>query len=329
MPEFTIQAENLKEPVRVDKLLSDHFPSISRSAWKRLFQEGRITVNGFVAKPSTRVHNGDVVTGEMPGLQSTAIEPEPLPLNIVYEDADIVVIDKPAGLITHPSPNRLHGTLVNALLHHCNELSTTGGRMKPGIVHRLDKLTSGVMVAAKTDQAHEALARQFKEHTISRKYLALVHGEPRQLSGTLESPISRNPKHRLKMTGQAEQGRKALTRYRLLSASEGLSLVELELHTGRTHQIRVHLSEMNHPVVGDALYGKGRTLPARLDPQTRSALRQLKRQALHAYHLGFLHPCTSEPMAFESPLPQDMKAAVKALGLEKNLHLPDTPARIK
>ncbi len=328
MRKFTIQATELNGPVRVDKFLSDKSLANSRSGLKSAFSEGKIRINDFVAKPSTKVHNGDTVSGEVPDPESETIDPEPIPLSIVFEDDSIVVIDKQAGLITHPSPNRLQGTLVNALLYHCGGLSGIGGAMQAGIVHRLDKLTSGIMVAAKKDDAHRELARQFKEHTISRKYLALVHGELEQLSGRIESAISRNPKHRLKMTGKNEEGKKAGTRYKVLARTDGVSLVELELETGRTHQIRVHLSEMNHPVVGDALYGKGRTLPAKMAPEKRAALRQLKRQALHAYHLGFIHPFRGESMVFESPLPEDINAAIKVLGLEENLQLPDKAERV-
>ncbi len=328
MQKFEIRAEDLTEPVRVDKFLSDNFTSISRSALKQSFHKGRIKINDFVAKPSVKVQNGDTVSGEVHDPQSATVQPEPISLNVVYEDSDIIVIDKPAGLVTHPSPNRMEGTLVNALLHHCGALSGIGGRLQPGIVHRLDKLTSGVMVAAKTDDAHRGLAGQFKDHSISRKYLALVHGELENLSGRIESAISRNPKHRLKMTGRNQGGRRAGTRYQVLAAADGFSLVELELETGRTHQIRVHLSEMNHPVAGDALYGKGRTLPASLGPEKRSALRQLKRQALHAYHLGFIHPRKGEHMVFESPLPEDIRAAIKSLQLEGFLQLPEKPGRV-
>lgn len=301
----------------------------TRSRLKQLFGQGLVLVNGQAAAPSARLRNGDVITADIPDPAPPGLLPEPIPLTIIHQDKDIVVIDKPAGLLSHPTPSRTTGTLVNALLYYCHDLSGVGGWIKPGIVHRLDKLTSGVMVAAKNDQAHHALAEQFKVHSIDRKYLAVVFGEMRLLSGTIETVIGRNPKHRLKMTGMAGRGRRAVTRYRVLGRSNGFSLVELTLETGRTHQIRVQLSEKNHPVAGDALYGKGRTIPDGLSQEQRAALRRLRRQALHAFRLGITHPATGERMVFESPLPEDMLTVAESLSLLEGVRLPAKPGRVE
>lgn len=328
MVHFNLQVKNLESPQRLDLFLSaqENFPS--RSRLQALLEDGRILLNAKTAKPSARVKNGDTVSGEFPAPSPSRLEPEAIPLSILYEDADLIVVDKPAGLVTHPTPSLFTGTLVNALLYHCQDLSGVGGRIKPGIVHRLDKLTSGVMVAAKNDRAHHGLAAQFKAHTIDRRYLALVHGEMEKLAGRIETVIGRNPAHRLKMTGRVVKGRRAVTNYRVLGRQHGFSLIECRLETGRTHQIRVHLSETNHPVVGDALYGKGRA-PAKLTPAQGAALRHLKRQALHAYRLGFVHPRTGETLTFVSPLPPDLRAALAALGLTAGLTLSENSGRVQ
>jgi len=320
---------SLDAPLRVDQFLSRQPGLPSRSRLKALFHEGRITVNGKPALPSARLKIGDAIIADVPDPVAAGLEPEPIPLTVIYEDRHIIVFDKPAGLLTHPTPGRSTGTLVNALLYHCHDLSGVGGSIKPGIVHRLDKLTSGVMVAAKTDLAHHGLAAQFKAHSIDRKYLAVVYGEMEKLSGSFETVIGRNPHHRLKMTSHTEKGRRAVTRFSTLARNNGMSLVELTLETGRTHQIRVHLSDHNHPVAGDALYGKGRTVPARLKPEPRAALRRLDRQALHAYRLGFDHPSTGLRMVFESPLPPDIAVVASSLGLLTGVKLPARSGRVQ
>ena len=202
---------------------------------------------------------------------------------------------------------------MNALLYHCKDLSGVGGVLKPGIVHRLDKLTSGVMVCAKTDQAHLGLSQQFKEHSIERRYLALVWGRLEQEEGKIESLIARNPRHRLKMTGKAKQGKLAITEWKVLERFSHFTLIECRLYTGRTHQIRVHFSEIGHPVVGDSLYGKGRAVSAKFSSELKSALRAMKRQALHAYLLGFRHPISGKWMEFRSDLPEDFCSLLNAI----------------
>ena len=329
MARHSFHISRLDSPLRVDQFLARQPGLPSRSRLKALFREGRITLNGKPAPASARLKIGDAVIADVPDPVAAGLAPEPIPLTVIYEDRELFVFDKPAGLLTHPTPGRVTGTLVNALLYHCRGLSGVGGAIKPGIVHRLDKLTSGVMVAAKTDLAHHGLAAQFKAHTIDRQYLAVVYGEMEKLSGSFETVIGRNPRHRLKMTSRTEKGRRAVTRFRALSRHNGMSLVELTLETGRTHQIRVHLSEHNHPVAGDALYGKGRAVPARLRPDARSALRRLDRQALHAFRLGFDHPATAERMVFESPLPPDLAVVASCLGLLTGVKLPARPGRVQ
>jgi 23S rRNA pseudouridine1911/1915/1917 synthase len=326
---YSFQVTDLDSPIRIDQYLAQLKEMPTRSRLKQLFKQGRILVNNEPARVSTKVRAGDSIVAEIPDPAVPELAPEPIPLVAVYEDEHIIVVDKPAGLLTHPTPSRTTGTLVNALLHHCKDLSGVGGWIKPGIVHRLDKLTSGVLVAAKSDAAHQGLADQFKEHSIDRRYLAIVYGELEKLTGTIETVIGRNPRHRLKMTGRTGRGRKAVTNYRIMSRGGGFSLVELNLETGRTHQIRVHLSEKNHPVVGDPLYGKGRTAPHKLSPEQRSALNHLKRQALHAFRLGFRHPVTDELMAFESPLPEDIRAVALTLGLLSGIELVEKPRRVE
>ncbi len=329
MPKKVFYPHDLDSPVRVDQYIARQEGAPSRSALRPLFDQGKVLVNKSAARPSTRVQNGDVISADLPEPKDRAPVAEPIPVPIIFQDQHLVVVEKPSGIITHPTPARNSGTLVNALLHHCGRLSGIGGRIKPGIVHRLDKLTSGVMVAAKTDAAHVELAKQFKEHTIKRMYLALVFGEMEKLEGSIETLITRNLAHRLKMTTRSGQGRRALTHYRVLARAKGFSLIQCQLETGRTHQIRVQLSESNHPVVGDPLYGKGRTVSTRLASHERSAVRHLKRQALHAYYLGFTHPATREWMAFQSPLPEDMGSVLAALDLDSGLDLPATSSRVE
>ncbi len=276
-------------------------------------------MNGKKVKPAAKLHPGDNVEVIVPDPEPDWPEPEPIALNVIYEDRHLIVIDKPAGLTVHPVAGKTRGTLVNALLHHCTDLSGIGGKLKPGIVHRLDKLTSGVMVAAKTDKAHTGLARQFKEHSVKRRYIALVHGSMEKDTGTITSPISRGRRYRLKMTGRAAQGKTAVTHWSVKKRYSFFNLVDCRLETGRTHQIRVHLSESGHPLVGDPLYGKGRQPPSRLGSAARSAVRHMKRQALHAYLLGFTHPVSGKYMQFTSEPPADILGLIRALeedGLE-------------
>jgi 23S rRNA pseudouridine1911/1915/1917 synthase len=239
-------------------------------------------------------------------------QPEDLPLAMVYADADLVVIDKPAGLSVHPGAGRPAGTLVNALLHHVRDLSGVGGVLRPGIVHRLDRGTSGLLVVAKHDAAHRALARQFAERSVEKEYLAVVLGVPASAAGRIDLPIGRDPRRRLTMSVRAPRARAALTEWRRVEVFDGAALLRVRLHTGRTHQIRVHLASLGHPIAGDAAYGGTRTPPAR-GVRARQALAALSRPALHSARLAFTHPTSGERLTFESALPADLEALLRGL----------------
>ncbi len=317
MEKRVIQAESLPvEGARLDSFLAGQPGLGSRTRLQHLIEEGRVSLNGKIVKASSKVRPGDRIEVELPDPTPDQALPEDIPLTILYEDEHLIVLDKPAGMLSHPYPGRMSGTLVNALLFHCRDLAGIGGKIKPGIVHRLDKLTSGVMIAAKSDAAHQGLAKQFKDHTLTRAYLALVHGKVEKERGTIQSLIGRNPRHRLKMTGRVSRGKTAITHFQVKARYPGFTLLECRLETGRTHQIRVHLSEAGHPLLGDPLYGHGRQPPSRLSPAQHSALKHLKRQALHAYLLGFIHPITGQRLEFSSEPPPDLKAVLKALRQE-------------
>jgi len=290
---------------RLDIFLGAELLGVSRAQIKRLIDGGQIQVNGAPAKASTRLRGGEAVSIRWLPPQAPTAQSEAIPLRILYEDGDLIVIDKPAGMVVHPAAGHPGGTLVNALLYHCQDLSGIGGELRPGIVHRLDKDTSGVMVATKNDQTHVALAQQFKQHSINRRYLGLLHGLLTPMSGRIESAIGRHPNHRLKISSSSRQTKEAITHWRVLELFEAdrLSLVELRLETGRTHQIRVHFSERNLPLVHDPLYG-GRARTAELtDTRLRKLAQQLPGQALHARLLGFIHPRQQRYLEFSSEPP--------------------------
>ena len=241
---------------------------------------------------------------------------EEIPLEVLYEDGDLVVVNKPPGMVVHPGAGTSGGTLVNALLAHCRDLSGIGGTLRPGIVHRIDKDTSGVLVVAKNDRAHQSLSDQFKEHTIKRVYLALVFGSPKGEKGRIESAIGRHPVDRKRMSGKSGRGKHAVTHWQVLGRFAGITLVRLKLETGRTHQIRVHLSETGHPLVGDPVYGGSGRLAGISDPQLKGLIRALDRQALHAKTLGFIHPTTGKYLEFDTDLPEDMARIIAYLEKE-------------
>jgi 23S rRNA pseudouridine1911/1915/1917 synthase len=282
---FTVERGGM----RLDQYLAACLPEYSRSRLQVLAKAGQITLNGSVAKPSAKLRTGDVLQIVEPPLEPSSIEAQAIPLDILFEDADLVVLNKPAGLVVHPASGHRDGTLVNALLHHCQSLSGIGGVERPGIVHRLDKETSGCLVVAKNDEAHRSLVRQFAGREVHKVYLALAAGRFRKTSGEIDQPIGRHPIHRQRMA-VVERGRPARTTWRVSSELPGGTLVECTLHTGRTHQIRVHLKHLGHPVLGDEVYGKRAGFP---------------RQMLHAWRLGFAHPRTGERLNFESPIPPD------------------------
>jgi 23S rRNA pseudouridine1911/1915/1917 synthase len=285
---------------RLDQVLADSDPELSRSSAARLARSGEVRHNGRPAKPSEQVKEGDVIEYAVPDPVSLAPAAEAIPLRIAYQDEDLVVVDKPAGMVTHPAPGHHSGTLVHALLGLGGSWSSAGGEARPGIVHRLDMGTSGLILAARTDVAHRALAAQLQDRRLSRTYLAIVRGGMREEAGIIDAPIARHPRQRLRMA-VVEGGRDARTRYRVLERRSGHTLLRCDLETGRTHQIRVHLAAERHPVAGDDLYGHRRGG----DPE---------RPMLHAWRLRLQHPGTGEEMAFEAPPPEDFRGYWSSLG---------------
>ena len=287
---------------RLDVFVARRLPELTRSRVRRLIDAGLVAIDGRpAAKAGVRLEPGQAVRLTLPPPAPSELEPEPIPLRIVYEDDDLLVVDKPAGMAVHPSPGHSRHTLVHAVLAHCPDLSGIGGEGRPGIVHRLDKDTSGLIIVAKHDAAHLSLARQLKERKVEKTYLALVEGRVEPTQGVIDGPLGRHPRHRKKMA-VVERGREARTRYRLLREVDGRSLVEVRPETGRTHQIRVHLASIGHPVVGDALYGRG-----------GAAVPSLRRQFLHAQRLAFRHPRTGDRLELEAPLAEDLREALAEL----------------
>jgi 23S rRNA pseudouridine1911/1915/1917 synthase len=293
---------------RLDVMLVEEIAGVSRSQLARHIAEGAVTVNGERVVPSRKVRAGDVVLWTPPPPTPVDLLPEAIPLRILHEDRWLVVLDKPPGLVVHPAPGHEDGTLVNALLAHCRDLRGIGGELRPGIVHRLDKDTSGVMVVAKDDATMNALGAAFKVHAIKRVYQALVVGRPAHASGRIDTLHGRDPRDRKKFSSRVRTGRNAVTDWRLAEPLGEASMLEAELHTGRTHQVRVHFAAMGCPILGDATYGK----PPR-DPDLREIARVLGRQALHARHLGFEHPATKEWLDVQSEPPADFQRALAAL----------------
>jgi len=286
--------------LRLDQFLALELPQFSRSRIQHLIRNKFVVINGSPGRPRDLVREGDRIALTEPPPEQIDARPEAIPLNVLYEDDDLIVINKPAGLVVHPGAGQREHTLVNALLHHFPKLSGIGGKERPGIVHRLDKETSGCLVAAKNDEAHRGLSAQFANRRVEKIYLALVAGKLRKLSGMIEESIGRHPKDRKRMSVEAKRGRAARTEYRVVNSSEEISLVECRLHSGRTHQIRVHLHHLGHPVLGDKIYG-GRF--AKMFP----------RQMLHAWKLGFAHPRDGNLVSFEAPLPPDFQQPVSSL----------------
>jgi 23S rRNA pseudouridine1911/1915/1917 synthase len=311
-PVVSIRVNSEDSAKRLDVFLSQKNPVLSRSRIKRLIEKGNVQVGGRQAKAGLRLRENDLVTLILPEPQRMEIQAQPIPLTILYEDAHIIVVDKPAGMVVHPGAGNYSGTLVNALLHHCPDLSGIGGVLRPGIVHRLDKDTSGVLVVAKNDLAHRFLSEQFGKHSTKRKYMGLVFGQLPE-AGRIDATIGRHPTHRKKMSARPRKGKEARTHWKVIERFRTFSLVEFRLETGRTHQIRVHLSSMGHPILGDPLYG-GRRRLASVEPFfLRRGLQGLGRQALHAASLGFVHPVTGETLEFSSPLPEDLREVIALL----------------
>ena len=292
-------------------------PPLSRSRLKSLIQQGNVSDGSVtITDPSATVKQGAAYRITLPPPEAAEPEGQDIPLTVVFEDNDLIVIDKPAGMTVHPAPGAPRDTLVNALIAHCGDsLSGIGGVRRPGIVHRIDKDTSGLLVVAKNDRAHSALATRFAAHDIDRAYRAVCFGHPVPPSGTIDAAVGRHPKDRKRMAVVNEmKGRYAVTHYRSLERPDGAALLECRLETGRTHQIRVHLSHIGHPLVGDPVYGRGHgARVSKIPLAARDAVRHFPRQALHAAVLGFDHPVTGEPLSFESPLPQDLVTLLRAL----------------
>ena len=311
--QITITLPANTRPERLDRALARLVPALSRSRLKALIEAGQVSRDGApVREPSTRVKAGQNFAIIIPNPQPATPAAQPIALTILYEDADLIVVDKPAGLVVHPAPGNLDLTLVNALLAHCGEsLTGIGGVLRPGIVHRLDKDTSGVLVAAKSARAHAGLVEQFARRAVARRYLAVVWGSPSPAAGAVEAPIGRSPANRKKMAVVARGGKAALTRYRTLARYAGgaAALLECRLATGRTHQIRVHLAHIGHAVLGDAVYGRTR----RGASAVAAAAARIGRQALHANSLGFVHPVSGEALSFASEPPDDMKELMASL----------------
>lgn len=288
---LNVQAE--EEQTRIDKYLSKQLETLSRSYLQKLLKEGQVLVNGSPVKPNYKVIQEDEIRISVPKDQEPAIEPEDLPLEILYEDQDLLVVNKPKDMVVHPAAGHYSHTLVNALMFHCkDQLSGINGILRPGIVHRIDKDTTGALVVCKNDMAHQSLAAQLAVHSITRRYRAIVHGVLKEDQGTIEGSIGRHPTERKKMAVHVRNGKPAVTHYQVLKRLKGYTYVECRLETGRTHQIRVHMASIGHPLLGDELYGP-----------KKCPLKNLHGQTLHAMILGFQHPRTGEYMEFTAPLP--------------------------
>lgn len=312
---FALQVSKKHHGMRLDQFIGESGLGLSRSQAKKLVEEEAILLNQRAAKPSTHLKTGDLVSGFLPTPSPPDLVPEPLALSILYEDASLIVINKAPGMVVHPAPGNPSGTLVNALLHHCKDLQAIHGMPRPGIVHRLDKGTSGVMVVAKNEWAYQQLAKQFKNRTVEKVYLGIVYGKFNQDEGSIEAEIGRHPKERKRMSIRTRRGRPALTQWRVLERLGGFALLEVFPQTGRTHQIRVHLSSIGHPLIGDPLYGRKGRAGLTHDPLLRGCTERMNRQALHAYRIRFSHPSTGERVEFVAPLPDDMKALLDWLRL--------------
>ncbi len=291
MSRISYLVENLENDIRIDKWICEQNQEISRSMLQKLLKENQVTVNGKTVSKSYKVADGDEIILDIPEPVELDVLPENIPIEIVYEDDDLLVVNKPKGMVVHPAAGNYNGTLVNALLYHCKgRLSSINGVIRPGIVHRIDKNTSGLLIVAKTDKAHTGLAEQIKAHTFTREYQAVICGRLKESNGTIEAPIGRHPVDRKKMCVTEKNSKEARTEYTVLNEFNGYSHIKLKLYTGRTHQIRVHMSYIGHPVYGDDVYGKASKL--------------CEGQCLHAKKIGFIHPISGDYLEFDSELPE-------------------------
>lgn len=299
MEQIQLTIEEQHDGERIDKVIAELNEQWSRSQVQQWLKEGHVLVNGKAVKPNYKCHVDDEVVISIPSPEPLDVAPEPIPLDIYYEDADVLVVNKPRGMVVHPAPGHMHGTLVNALLAHCQDLSGINGVLRPGIVHRIDKDTSGLLMIAKNDLAHESLVNQLVNKTVTRKYVAIVHGVIPHDYGTIDAPIGRDPRDRQSMA-VVENGKEAVTHFRVLERFEHYTFLECQLETGRTHQIRVHMKYIGYPLAGDPKYGPRKTLP-------------IDGQALHAGVLGFHHPRTGEYFQFEAPIPHEFERLLDML----------------
>ena len=301
---FSVTDEEAGE--RLDSFLTARIPDWSRARLQRLIEDAEVLVNGHAAKSSYKTRPRDEIEIELTSLPAATFFPEAIPIEIVHEDPDLIVVNKPAGMVVHPASGISSGTLANALAFHFQQLSNTAGAVRPGIVHRLDKGTSGLLVVAKTEVAHENLADQFRAREVFKSYVALAHGQVQSNRGQIEQPIARDPRNRTRMAVNSG-GRPSLSLYRVREGFDRFTRLDVELKTGRTHQIRVHLAWLKHPVVGDEVYGGGRDKTV-ADAQIRGAIAKLERQFLHAHELGFRHPRTGQSVRFNAPLPVELSS---------------------
>ena len=294
MSEYRFQITEDMEEERIDKCVAMLIDSLSRSYIQKIIKSGQVFVNGIAVKPSYQVKCDDEVTFDLPPSQEPDIVAEDIPLEVLYEDGDVIVVNKPKGMVVHPAAGHYSGTLVNALMHHCGDsLSGINGVMRPGIVHRIDMDTTGSLIVCKNDKAHESIAAQLKEHSINRRYHAICHGVLKEDEGVIHKPIGRHPTERKKMAVNERNGKDAITHYKVLQRFKDYTYIECRLETGRTHQIRVHMASIGHPLLGDEVYAAGRKSPFKLQGQT-----------LHAKILGFIHPTTGDYVEADAPLPE-------------------------
>ncbi len=312
--EIQLEVDAEAEGLRLDRFLADRVSGSSRSLIQKHIDEGAVLVNGAAPRRSaaTPLKAGDLVSYLVPAPEAVELVAEDIPLEILFEDAHVLVLNKPAGLVVHPAAGHPRGTLVNALLHHIKDLGGIGGELRPGIVHRLDQGTTGVMIVAKHDQSHRALVEAFQARTVQKRYLAVVTGIPTPEQGTIDTLFGRHPSDRKKFSSKVKTGKQAITKYAVRERFAGGALLEVDLLTGRTHQIRVHLADRGHPLIGDATYGTRRSLSPR-ETALRTIVERFARPALHAERLALSHPMTGEPLVFTAPVPPDLVALLAAL----------------
>ena len=306
MQEIAFEITENENGIRLDKALSLLFPDKSRSYFQKLIQDGHVKIDGKIVKAKNSVSTGQSGLIEEPDLEELSVEPEDIPLDILYEDDDVLIVNKPKGMVVHPAPGHPNHTLVNAIMFHCKEdLSGINGVIRPGIVHRIDQDTTGSLIICKNDTSHNKIAEQIAEHSVNRRYLGIVQGNLKDDTGVIDAPIGRNPKDRKKMAVTPNNSKKAITHYKVLERFKNYTYCEFKLETGRTHQIRVHMASIGHPILGDPLYGPKKCPIAHLQGQT-----------LHAWKIGFIHPKTGEYMEFEAPLPEYFNKLLRTLPLQ-------------